>query len=229
MLCGCTSLTVGCSDPIPSDWTVFEGEEVSLALPDSFRGGVTTNRDALHEIAFNTPEVCPVMTAYEPMLEALDEAQVEFQLLMLGPRDADGHKPMVIVSRTYLPSSTSFEDYVDEISAIEFSSDGRYLAAASIQTHYTLWELDWAYEFPKPLLWSNGANPILQKHLRKYGKKKWTDDQIQSFVRELADRGFGWLLPEGVAWRLLHVVPGLKLPEKWMKRAKAVEAKRKKT
>jgi WD40 repeat protein/tetratricopeptide (TPR) repeat protein len=76
-----------------------------------------------------------------------------------------------------------------------------------------LWELVWNYKFPKAADWDEGAQPYLENFLTLHspggkecmggvGKPDWNEADFNQLLKELQDRGYGWLRAEGVRSQL---------------------------
>ncbi len=104
-------------DGLPAGWITFQGDSISLALPDSFEGGKPTDADvaAMIEqgIALN-----PSLAGLESIMEAVD-----IQLLMFGESTSgSGGMPVVLAFRQALPSTVSLELYI-ETSMAQYSDE----------------------------------------------------------------------------------------------------------
>jgi hypothetical protein len=124
LLLGCAAVAMGCggSDTegaLPSGWVTFEGESISLALPDSFTGGDLADPAvfaALEEAAARNPNsnAAQVMQLTLQSLQAHWEGS-GIQLWMLGEANADGQWP--VVQAACWPSDVSLEAWIEERTA----------------------------------------------------------------------------------------------------------------
>jgi hypothetical protein len=96
-----TSQTSETEGALPSGWVVFEGDSISLALPDSFVGGTLTD---------STVVSIPTAMGLDPE-SFVTTADVE--LIMFGEPNAVGHRANVTAVRNVLtPPTMSMEECV---------------------------------------------------------------------------------------------------------------------
>ena len=101
------------------------------------------------------------------------------------------------------------------VPALALSQDGRNMISAQVADSTVLyaWDLDWKYKFPAVALWDDGALPYLETFLQRrravskdglsrYGAASWNDAQFLELLSELRQRGYGWLMPQGVFSKL---------------------------
>jgi hypothetical protein len=111
LLSGCAVVLSGCGSSetettAPPGWITFDSGSISLALPDSFEGGEFTDAELLarfDQAAASDPNLALFRTA----IQATDA-----QLLMFGPPDEGGRRPMVLAVRDPFPAP-SIEEYVE--------------------------------------------------------------------------------------------------------------------
>jgi hypothetical protein len=105
---------------VPAGWKTFEDDAVSLALPDTFSGGVPTEEDVAALIDASV-EGDPNEDETREAMEAAD-----ILLVMYGPVDTPGGQPMVVVTCESLLSVQSLKDYMilsDDTAVWEFKEE----------------------------------------------------------------------------------------------------------
>ena len=108
---GCGSSTASTAITVPTGWTTFESDSISLALPDSFQGGIPADSDRAAFAALAAKSGTG-LHAGTPELEA--SVSTGLQLLMFGGLDAEGETPQVVVIRQPLVSlENSFKNYIN--------------------------------------------------------------------------------------------------------------------
>lgn len=108
-----TTTSDASSVTLPAGWITFEGESISLALPESFEGGRPTEEDvaALIEIAAKL-DPSGAVSAHE-LKTALEMNQ--YQLLVFGEPEIDGSVPNVAAQRHFLSSGMSMERAIEAL------------------------------------------------------------------------------------------------------------------
>jgi WD40 repeat protein/serine/threonine protein kinase len=121
----------------------------------------------------------------------------------------------------------TFEGHMNGVKSVAISPDGHQVLSGSEDQTLKLWNLSWEYEFPGWADWDEGARPYLEAFLTlhtpyagelpqdrapseeelrlsltRQGKPSWTEDDFQGLLKELGQRGYGWLLEEGVRKKL---------------------------
>jgi hypothetical protein len=110
LLCGCAVVVTGCSSSsststLPPGWVTFEGESISLALPDSFAGGIVAG-DRTDPVVIAEVE----KMGFNPDLWVVNSG---FELFMFAQPNADGYRTIVTARRQSLPSTTSMDEAVE--------------------------------------------------------------------------------------------------------------------
>jgi hypothetical protein len=84
---------------------------------------------------------------------------------------------------------------------IELSPDDGFAFTSTSDSKIVRWDFDWEYEFPGWSDWDEGANTYLSIFLRLF--PEWTElDFDNHLMRQLCQRGYGWLRREGVSAKL---------------------------
>jgi hypothetical protein len=161
MVVGCVLLVSGCGNPssasvsggqiggtsggpaaitavtIPEGWVVFESDRISLALPETFEGGVPTDEDVA--------ALLDSMAAIDPSLADWEEAMagVDVELLMFGEPDANGWTPIVAAQREVMPSGMSMQRYADSYQQAYPESDFEIMSITNDQARYVETYPDW--------------------------------------------------------------------------------------
>ena len=155
LLMGCALIAGACGgsetgSAVPSGWVTFEGESISLALPDSFVGGDLGDPAvfaALEEAAAANPNPggAQVMGLTLRSLQSQWE-ESGFELWMLGEADADGQMPVVQAGRGDMPANTSLEAWIEEYTAGFADHDWTVESVTEDQAYVVeRWEgTDWA-------------------------------------------------------------------------------------
>jgi hypothetical protein len=115
-----------------------------------------------------------------------------------------------------------FEGHTRDVKSVAFSPDGRFAVSGSSDRSIIVWQLDWEYEFPQPVDWHPAATPFLENFLtercptneagRRQGPPKWSEPDVERFLRDLRHAGLGWVQPEGIRKRLAAMSPGWRPP-----------------
>jgi len=107
----------------------------------------------------------------------------------------------------------AFEGHTKDVSSVAVTADARYALSGSLDNTLRLWEFEWQYEFPDPVDWDEGARSYLETFLtlhcpygedgiNRVGSPVWDDNDFKKLIRDLENRGYGWLRPEGVRKKL---------------------------
>ena len=98
------------------------------------------------------------------------------------------------------------------VTAVTFSKDGRYAAFGTWDGTVEIWECLWDYEFPSVVDWDEQARPLLNAFLRLHApsrkllglarKPRWSEEDERMLLEEVANRGLGWIRPEGLRKKL---------------------------
>jgi len=109
------------------------------------------------------------------------------------------------------------EGHAGPVTCLAVSRDGRWALSGGRDRVVRLWEIDWEYRFPGWVDWDERARPYLESFLTlhcpvaadgiaRQGMPECTADDFQQLLAELADRGLGWIRPEGVRAELEKIV-----------------------
>jgi serine/threonine protein kinase/WD40 repeat protein len=85
------------------------------------------------------------------------------------------------------------------------------------------WKFFWNYKISDSFPWNDGATPYLETFLTlrtpyadngisRVGQPVWNDNDFDSLVKELQNRGYGWLRPEGVRKKLEEMTANWQSP-----------------
>ena len=107
----------------------------------------------------------------------------------------------------------AFEGHTGAVTALEIARDGRRALSASTDGTARIWHLDWRPQMRPFAEWDDAARPHLEVFLAQQIplagggalRPEWNENDIQRFVRDLGDRGFGWLRPDGVRRKLAEM------------------------
>lgn len=157
---GCVLLTAGCSNhssisdsgeqlgvasarpagiaaAAPAGWVVFESDRISLALPNTFEGGVPTDEDVA--------ALLDAMAEIDPSFSDWEEAMagVDVELLMFGEPDANGWTPIVAAQREVVPSGISMQRYVESYQQAYPESYFEIVSVTDDQARYIETYPDW--------------------------------------------------------------------------------------
>jgi hypothetical protein len=126
LVLGCAAVAAGCGGSstqatLGSGWVTFEGQSISMALPESFAGGDLADPAvlaALEEAAARNPN----QNAAQVMKLTLGSLKTRWegsgiQLWMLGEANADGQWPVVQAARGDMPSNMTLEAWIEEYTA----------------------------------------------------------------------------------------------------------------
>lgn len=95
----------------------------------------------------------------------------------------------------------TFVGHADSVNFAVFSPDGQFVLSGSEDNTLRLWRLDWDLEVRKPHDWDDGAKPYLHNFLIVQNGR-WNDEDFTRLIKDLQNRGYGWLHPEGVRKKL---------------------------
>jgi hypothetical protein len=113
----------------------------------------------------------------------------------------------------------TLEGHINWVNAVALSPDGRWVVSGSDDQTLRIWGLDWAYEFPEPVDFDEGARPYLETFLTlhtpygpdglsRQGAPAWSEEEFRQLLSELGVRGYGWLRPAGVRAQLEALATG---------------------
>ena len=102
-----------------------------------------------------------------------------------------------------------FEGHHQAISAVTFAPAGDIAVSAGLDRIIRLWHLDWEPEVLPLAFWDEKARPSLEIFLTlktpyhkkgpvRKGKPVWDDGDFKQLLKDLQNRGFGFLRPHGV-------------------------------
>ncbi len=107
----------------------------------------------------------------------------------------------------------TFEGHTDAVTAIEIHRDGRRALSASADGSARIWYLDWRPQVRPFAEWDEAARPHLEVFLAQRVpaagagtlRPEWNERDVERLLRDLGDRGFGWLRPDGVRRKLAEM------------------------
>ena len=120
LLLGCALAPVACDDSgsecaVPPGWATFEGEYLSLALPDSFKGGDLADPEViatLEEIAARNPDAAIAEALGTAVHLMATDSEAHGQLVMWSEPNADGTMSSVTAERATLPDGMSLKAWI---------------------------------------------------------------------------------------------------------------------
>ena len=98
---------------------------------------------------------------------------------------------------------SAFEGQASSVRSVCFSPDGAQILVAATE-EILIYYVDYKLHFPGWADWNEGALPYVQNFLIVH--PDWTDEDFNNIlIRDLQNRGYGWLRPEGVKAELLKI------------------------
>ena len=78
-----------------------------------------------------------------------------------------------------------------------------------------LWQFNWEPDIREDAFWDEEVRPYLEIFLTlhspyptgklvRIGKPQWNEDHLHALLKDLANRGFGWITPEGIQSKLME-------------------------
>jgi len=92
-----------------------------------------------------------------------------------------------------------FERHGNDINSFKFNADGSRILLLC-NDRINVLDLDYELRFPGWADWDDGALPYAQIFLALH--PTYTEEEFDGFIKELQNRGYGWLRPEGVRDKL---------------------------
>ena len=197
-------------------WDVASGEPLAV-----FQG----HRDAVQCVAFTADGRAALSGSADSSVRLWDLATGEGQTLKghrLGVAalavtfdgryalSASADRSVVIWDLDSRRRAHVLEGHRAGIGSLALARDGHRVASGGGDGTIHVWELIWDYACPEPTPWDAGADVYLELFLTAH--RTTPADVLErsggmdELLADLRSRGFGWLLPDGVARRLRELV-----------------------
>ncbi len=107
----------------------------------------------------------------------------------------------------------TFEGHTDAVTSVAIDRAGRRALSASTDGSARIWYLDWRPQVRPFAEWDDAARPHLEVFLAQQVpqvgsgrlRPEWNEHDVERLLRDLGNRGFGWLRPDGVRRRLTEM------------------------
>ena len=118
---------------------------------------------------------------------------------------------------------STFEGHHEQVNMVKFTPDQQLFISAGEDATIRIWHIDWEPDIREPALWNEAVRPYLRifltlhtpyaaGRLTRKGKPKWTEEEFQELIADLARRGYGWIMPRGVRYELKRMSRKWKSP-----------------